>query len=80
MAALADLVGLVGLEAVLGPAVLVGKTATVRAPISYAARNARIAISPRLATSTLENMGGTLSSVPGHASLPVRRTVTAPVG
>ena len=37
-----------------------GNTATVRAPSSYAARNARIAISPRLATSTLENMPGTL--------------------
>jgi len=32
----------------------------VRAPSSYAARKARIAISPRLATSTLENMPHTL--------------------
>ena len=33
-----------------------GNTATVRAPSSYDARKARIAISPRLATRTLPNM------------------------
>src|SRR5690606_3542224 len=33
-----------------------GYTATVRAPNSYAARNARIALSPRLATRIFENM------------------------
>src|SRR3954449_1598416 len=34
-----------------------GKTATVRMPSSYAARNARTAISPRLATRIVENKG-----------------------
>src|SRR6478609_4619843 len=34
-----------------------GKTATVSAPSSYAARNARMAISPRLATRIFRNMG-----------------------
>src|SRR3954467_839799 len=34
-----------------------GKTATVRAPSSYAARKARMAISPRLATRIFRNMG-----------------------
>src|SRR5690348_6929607 len=35
-----------------------GKTATVRAPSSYAARKARTAISPRLATRILANTRG----------------------
>ena len=42
----------------------------MRAPTSYAARNARIAISPRLATSTLENMARRL---PRRVTRPVVR-------
>ena len=55
MSALADPVRLVRLDAVDRVAVL-RYTATVLTPSSYAARKARTAISPRLATSTLANM------------------------
>ena len=45
--ALADLVGLVGLEAVQAEGSSCEKTATVRSPSSVAARMMRMAISPR---------------------------------
>ena len=55
--ALADPVGLVGLEAVEAELVLLAKTATVRLPISFAARITRMAISPRLAIRILLKVG-----------------------
>src|SRR3954464_15554427 len=52
-----------------------GKTATVRMPSSSAARNARTAISPRLATRIVENKGA-----PGRDGEEAERRGAAPPG
>ena len=55
--ALADAVGLVGLEAVQRELVLLGEDRDRRLPISFAARMTRMAISPRLAIRILAKVG-----------------------
>lgn len=71
MTGLADLVGLVGLEPVQRIAVLVREDRDrSRAQLAKPARNALIAISPRLATSTLRN-------IPDPFSLPMTCTMVS---